>query len=179
MLRLLRESLRPSNYVSGKTLQQRADFMRLYLLTSAREAWPDPPAVDDVQELPPHDEQREVVVDRLRLQALTLLESWRRERPPPLPPESPRAPIDDAQRTKLEAERAEEMVAAQRRAFGFDLSVAASSAGAESGDGVWISGRAVPGSLVAFYPGVTYEVRARTLRHRARCPRASWRAWAM
>ena len=157
-LSALRQLFKPQNYSAGKRLQERADLMKLFLLTGAREAWPEPPVVKDVDSLPPLKEQRTTVESRVRLQALTLLESWHKERPPPLPPESPRAPIDAATRAALEAERAAEAAAAQRRAFGFELSVAPSSAGAEAGDGVRLDGRALPGSVVAFYPGVTYEV---------------------
>ena len=156
--RALRALLRPSSYARGKALQERADFMRLYLLTGAREAWPDAPRVEDVDELPALPELRAKVRERLGMQALTVLDAWHRERPAPLPPESPRAPVEEAKRAALEAERAEAMVAAQRRAFGFELRVAPSSAGAGSGSGVWLTGAAPPGSILAFYPGVTYEV---------------------
>ena len=154
----LRQLLRPSNYARGKRLQERADLMRLYLLAGARDAWPEPPILQSVEHLPAILEQRRLVSENVRLQALTALEAWRRERPPPLPPESPRAPVDDSVRAALAAERAVEMAAAQVRAFGFELSVGASSAGGESGDGVWLRGETPPGALVAFYPGVTYEV---------------------
>lgn len=160
MLSSFRKLFRPSSYISGKALQERADTIRLYLLTGAREAWPKPPIIteEDIDELPELAELRAAVAERIRLQALTMIGAWHREKPPPLPPESPISPVDDATRNQLEIERAEAVAAAQRRAFGFELRLGPSSAGAESGSGVFLDGKALPGSVVAFYPGVTFEL---------------------
>ena len=153
----MRALLTPSNYATGARLQESADFLKLYLLTGAREAWPNPPPIPDIEALPALQEQRRVVQDRVQLQCMSLISAWHEERPPALPPESPNTPVDDERRAQLDAERASEMVAAQRRAFGFELDVAASSAGPEAGFGVFVRGKAPPGSVVAIYPGVTYS----------------------
>ena len=52
-LSALRQLFKPQNYSAGKRLQERADLMKLFLLTGAREAWPEPPVVKDVDSLPP------------------------------------------------------------------------------------------------------------------------------
>ena len=157
--KMLKSMLKPSNYNTGSVLQERADLLRLYLLTGVRETWPHVEEFpEDPLDLPSYEEQRETALDRVRLQANTLLGQWLTECPPPLPPESLRAPIADEQRAELESERAKAKLAAQRAAFGFDLSVGPSSAGHGAGDGVFLTGSAAPGSVVAFYPGVTYEL---------------------
>jgi hypothetical protein len=157
--KMLKSILKPSNYNRGSLLQERADLLRLYMLTGARETWPHvEPFPDDPLDLPSYEYQREKALARVLLQANTLLGHWLAERPPPLPPESPRAPISDDQRAVLEAERAEAKLAAQRAAFGFELSVGPSSAGVGAGNGVFLTGSTPPGSVIAFYPGVTYEL---------------------
>ena len=156
---MLRALFKTSSYATGKRLQEHADTVRLWLLTGAYEAWPKPAKVtaEDLDELPSIAELRAIVSDRVQMQALTMLSAWHHERPPPQPPESSNSLIDEVARAQLEVERAAEMAAAQRRAWGFELRVAPSSAGSGSGDGVLLSGSALPGAAVAFYPGVTYE----------------------
>lgn len=153
----LRGLLRRDNYRTGASLQETADLLRLYLLTGAREAWPHPEAPPSLEDLPPASDQRTLVHSRLALQGVTLLDAWNRERPPALPPESPDAPITDERRAELQAERVVTVAAAQQRAFGFEVHVAPSSAGATAGDGVFLKGSTPPGSLVVFYPGVSME----------------------
>lgn len=59
-------------------------------------------------------------------------------------------------RTAIVAEYEAEVRRAQRRAFGFCVDVAASTAGADAGAGVFVRGHARLGSVVAVYPGVVY-----------------------
>ena len=46
---------------------------------------------------------------------------------------------------------------AQRRAFGFKVAVGPSQAGPGAGSGVFLRGSVPPGSLLLFYPGVSYH----------------------
>ena len=153
----LRALTRPHNYVRGANLQEHADLLRLYLLTGAREWWPNPMPPPDLDSLPPPGRQREVVHERIYLQATTLLQRWHRERPSPLPPESLSKPLAAERRAELAAERAAEVNEAQRRAFGFELRVGPSKAGPSAGNGVFLHGSAPPGSVLLFWPGVSYE----------------------
>ena len=155
--RALRSLLKGDNYARGSHLQERADVLKLYLLTGAREVWPKVVPAPDVNDLPTSAEQRAIAFERVRLQTLTLLDAWRVERPPPLPLESPTAPVAEDERAAAMAEHAAAVAAAQRRAFGFELHLAPSTAGASAGMGVFVSGRAPPGTVLATYPGVSYE----------------------
>ena len=144
-------------YVRGAELQNRADLLRLFLLTRMREAWPHEPPQLDVDTIPSVATQRNVVHKGVFLQSQTLLGRWLAERPPPLPPESPNAPVDDVKRSALIAERAEAIAAAQRAAFGYEVRLAASTAGPDAGLGVFVAGSAPPGSVLAMFPGVAME----------------------
>ena len=79
--------------------------------------------------LPPLSEQRMVVQERVQLQCMTMLDAWRRERPPAIPPDLADSQLSDERRAELEVARTDEVMTAQRRAFGFGLAVAPSSAG--------------------------------------------------
>ena len=149
--------LRRENYASGANLQDNMDLLRLYLLTNARDQWPNPEQPPAIHELPPARDQREIVQSRTFMQALELVDAWHRERPPPLPPESPRRPLDIGRRTALEMERADAVRESQRRAFGFEVSVRPSAAGPTAGDGVFVSGSVPPGQIVLLYPGLSFE----------------------
>ena len=156
--KVFRALLSPSNYATGAVLQERADLLRLYILTTARQTWPKfDPMPEDHLDMPSHEEQRTIVDERVYMETVSLFSKWLKERPPPLPPASPKAPVSEEVRAEAAAKRAVEMTAAQRRAFGFELSVGPSSAGAGAGDGVFLSGEAAPGSVIAFFPGVTFE----------------------
>ena len=87
----LRALTRPHNYARGANLQEHADLLRLYMLTGAREGWPNPMPPPDLDSLPPPRRQREVVHERIYLQATTLLQRWHRERPSPLPIQNARS----------------------------------------------------------------------------------------
>ena len=151
--------VKPSSYTGGSVLQERADFLRLFMLTGAREAWPKLPDLpDDPLDLPEDEEIQTIVRSRVQMQALTLLQEWYKARPPALLPDSIRTPASEETRTAEIAKREAARRAAQQTAFGFQLIVGPSTAGVGSGDGVFLSGSAPPGSLVAFYPGVTYEM---------------------
>ena len=151
--------LRPENYATGAALQERADLLRLVLLASARESWPsiNVRTMEDVQRLAPTlTAQRDVVKDHVQRCTLKHLAAWHAERPPPLAPEDPQAPLPSAERERVDAEHAAAIDAAQRRAFGYALSVATSDAPGDSGQGVFLAGSTPPGSVVAFFPGVAY-----------------------
>lgn len=157
MWKALRALVKRDNYKTGSALQENADVLRLFLLTGAREAWPHPPPPPDVESLPPSGDQRAAVRSRVRVQATNLLGAWHRERPDPLPLESPDRPVADEERAEIDAQRHAQWLDAQRAAFGFSVRVGPSTAGPQSGDGVFIEGTAAPGSLVLFYPGVSFE----------------------
>jgi hypothetical protein len=152
--------LRPDNYRRGAALQERADVLRLYLLTSARASWPDVQerTLEDVEaQAPTVAKQRAEVIQRAQTQALQLLDAWRVEQPPPLPPHLRQPPASDEESARQAAALEEweaACTAAQRRAFGFSLRCAPSEAGRGAGDGVHMVGAAPPGSVVALYPGV-------------------------
>ena len=159
--RFFKSLVKRDNWARGPALQERADLLRLYLLTGWREAGTDAAPLANLDDVPASAEQRRVLKERVRLQALTLLEQWRVEQPPAMPPEPESGQVDDERRAELEAERAAEMAEAQQRAFGFKIHVGPSTAagadGADAGQGVFIEGRAPPGSVVLFYPGVTFD----------------------
>jgi len=131
--------------------------LRLYLLTGAREWWPEPALPSDFDSLPPASRQREVVRERVQSQALMMLGRWHEERPSPLPLDSMDTSLTDERRAEIAALRDKEVSEAQRRAFGFEVSIGPSQAGECAGDGVFVLGSAPPGSLLLFYPGVSYE----------------------
>ena len=163
----MRELARPETYARGSALQERIDVLRLFLVTSARETWPEVRirTLDDVEaHSPTMAQQRRAVQRNVQSQAVSALHAWIREQPPPLPPHAKLArDASDAERdadgarhaAALEA-REMEVEAAQRRGFGFSLTIDHSTAGHESGHGVFLGGKASIGSLIAFYPGLTY-----------------------
>lgn len=163
----MRELARPETYARGSALQERIDVLRLFLVTSARETWPEVRirTLDDVEaHAPTMAQQRRAVQRNVQAQAVSALHAWIREQPPPLPPHAKLArDASDAERdadgarhaAALEA-REMEVEAAQRRGFGFSLTIDHSTAGHESGHGVFLGGKASIGSLIAFYPGLTY-----------------------
>ena len=151
--------LRADTYARGAGLQERADLLRLFLLSHAHRTWP---CIDDAlakaeEAAPSYSEQHEVVKDHVQQQTLSLLEAWRVARPSPLPPQSRTAPLDEARRAAVEAKWQAARVEAQHRAFGHSIAVGPSTSGAGSGRGVFISGRAPPGSVLALYTGITYQ----------------------
>ena len=154
-----RSLARAENFARGAALQEHVDLLRLMMLRTAHASWPDVPeqSLDSVREQAPSlAGQRTLVQDAVRAQAHQLLEAWNVERPPPPPPQDPNAPRSAEQLAAFEAVWAAEVAAAQQRAFGFELSVGPSGAGADAGDGVFLRGGVRPGSLVAFFPGVSY-----------------------
>ena len=86
-------------------LYKRADFMRLYLLTSERQ-WRKPTPMQSLDAL--LSEQRMVVQERVQLQCMTMLGAWHRERPPALPPDMTDSQLSDERRRELEVARADE-----------------------------------------------------------------------
>ena len=166
MLRMLRALLRPDSYRRGAGLQERADVLRLYLLTQARASWPAVEArtLDDIEaHAPTVADQRSIVLDEAQECVLRMLGAWQVEQPPPLPPHARRrasgaAPDSEEAKARQAAEVKAweaERDAAQLRAFGFRIRRAPSTAGDGAGDGVHLEGRAIPGDVVALYPGVS------------------------
>lgn len=150
---------RLESYAQGRRLQERADLLQLFLLASYRKSWPNLEvlAVEDVlANAPTLDAQRQFVGLHVKNHAIAHLTAWHAERPPPLPPSVPEAPLSPEDRARVDGEYARAIDAAQRRAFGFAVSVAPSAAPGSDGKGVFISGEALPGSVVAIFPGVTY-----------------------
>jgi hypothetical protein len=154
---MIKNLVKRDNYARGASLQERADLLRLYLLTGARQVWPHPQRLEDLDSLPRSLEQRALVKGRVKVQATTLLDRWLSEQPPAQLPDNSRTPLSDERRKEVEAERAAQVLAAQERAFGFSLRVAPSTAGRAAGRGVFISGQVPPGSVIALYPGVTFD----------------------
>ena len=70
--------LRPDNYRRGAALQERADVLRLYLLATARERWPEvhERTIEDVEaEAPTVAKQRAAVLELAQTQALQMLDA--------------------------------------------------------------------------------------------------------
>ena len=134
---------RPENWARGAGLQERADLLRLLILKSAHETWPDveEQTLEGLRaQAPSLEAQRALVSGAVLEQTLQLLEAWRVEQPPPRPPEDPDKPPSAEERAAFEAVWAAELAAAQQRAFGFGIDVAASGAGAGAGLGAFIRG---------------------------------------
>jgi len=161
----LRQLVRPETYYTGAKLQERIDVLRLYLVTSARATWPDIHVKTEEQleaVAPRLAHQRTAVQKNVLGQAVKLLTSWLHEQPPPLPllaklPAEAKPDVVVAAerlRDKMVAQHEEAITDAQKRAFGFSLGVRASGTPGGEGFGVFIGGKAIIGSVLAFYPGV-------------------------
>ena len=64
VFRAMKALLRRENYASGANLQDNMDLLRLYLLTNARDQWPNPEQPPAIHELPPARDQREIEIGR-------------------------------------------------------------------------------------------------------------------